>query len=280
MTRSIALSVLALALCVSCAGSAVSPDAPAPAVAPPPSEAAESAESAEAADAHRAPGLRARRGWPPSSRASRTALPRRSGARRPLPFVRADGGGPADHRAALEHAARLRSGHPTDEILRIIRDEELPLVVMLARGSLPMTRSSTRRRWRPPCSRTRTGAGGRGERRERDAGLLVRAPLAARGPHRLHPRGPRRHRAAGDHGRRLQLLEQESYAVADEVDFLLLHAYAMWNQQQLDDAVSWTEGIVASIEDAHPEMTIVLGETGWATSRTEGRGAVHPRARR
>jgi exo-beta-1,3-glucanase (GH17 family) len=57
----------------------------------------------------------------------------------------------------------------------------------------------------------------------------------------------------------------ESHAVADEIDFLLLHAYAMWNKQSLADAVQWTKRTVASIARAHPQLSIVLGETGWAT---------------
>ncbi len=57
----------------------------------------------------------------------------------------------------------------------------------------------------------------------------------------------------------------ESHAVAAEVDFILLHAYAMWNQQTLDDAVPWTDATVASIRAIHPDVPIVLGETGWAT---------------
>lgn len=57
----------------------------------------------------------------------------------------------------------------------------------------------------------------------------------------------------------------ESHAVADEVDFLLLHAYAMWNQQSLENAVPWTAEIISSIEQEHPDLTVVLGETGWAT---------------
>jgi exo-beta-1,3-glucanase (GH17 family) len=57
----------------------------------------------------------------------------------------------------------------------------------------------------------------------------------------------------------------ESDAIASEVDFLLLHAYAMWNKQTLDDAVPWTASTVASIRAAHPDLPIVIGETGWAT---------------
>ncbi len=57
----------------------------------------------------------------------------------------------------------------------------------------------------------------------------------------------------------------ESAPVAAEVDFLLLHAYAMWNQQPLDEAVSWTASTVQDIQAEHPDLTVVLGETGWAT---------------
>ena len=57
----------------------------------------------------------------------------------------------------------------------------------------------------------------------------------------------------------------ESHAVAAEVDFLLLHAYAMWNQQPLADAVAWTDKTLDAIAAEHPDLTIVLGETGWAT---------------
>ena len=60
-----------------------------------------------------------------------------------------------------------------------------------------------------------------------------------------------------------------SHAVADEVDFLLLHAYAMWNQQTLEDAVSWTDTTVAAIRAEHPDLPIVIGETGWATGLNE-----------
>lgn len=57
----------------------------------------------------------------------------------------------------------------------------------------------------------------------------------------------------------------EAQEVAAEVDFLLLHAYAMWNQQSLQDAVAWTDATVTSIRGFHPELPLVIGETGWAT---------------
>ncbi len=58
----------------------------------------------------------------------------------------------------------------------------------------------------------------------------------------------------------------ESHAVAREVDFVLLHAYAMWNQQPLDGAVSWTATTVEAIRAEHPAHPVVIGETGWATA--------------
>lgn len=61
----------------------------------------------------------------------------------------------------------------------------------------------------------------------------------------------------------------ESQEVAREVDFLLLHAYAMWNRQGLDEAIAWTERQVDAVRAAHPGLVVVLGETGWAT-------AMHP----
>ena len=57
----------------------------------------------------------------------------------------------------------------------------------------------------------------------------------------------------------------ESHAVADEVDFLLLHAYAMWNGKSLQESVPWTADTIDAIHKEHPELTIVMGETGWAT---------------
>ncbi|MEZ4472832.1 MAG: hypothetical protein R3F60_19005 [bacterium] len=58
----------------------------------------------------------------------------------------------------------------------------------------------------------------------------------------------------------------ESLPVAAEVDFLLLHAYAMWNQQPLEGAVGWTAETVEAISRVHPGLPIVLGEVGWATA--------------
>ncbi|MEA3285885.1 MAG: glycosyl hydrolase family 17 [Candidatus Marinimicrobia bacterium] len=57
----------------------------------------------------------------------------------------------------------------------------------------------------------------------------------------------------------------ESQVIANEIDFIVLHAYALWNGQQLDHAIQWTDSVYQDIQSKHPEMTIALGETGWAT---------------
>jgi exo-beta-1,3-glucanase (GH17 family) len=67
----------------------------------------------------------------------------------------------------------------------------------------------------------------------------------------------------------------ESRAVAEEVDFIVMHAHPLWNGLQLPDALAWTQGKVAEIQAAHPGHPVVLGETGWATRKhTEGEQAV------
>ena len=58
----------------------------------------------------------------------------------------------------------------------------------------------------------------------------------------------------------------ESYAVATEVDFITLHGYALWNGQQVADAMDWTSRIYDSIVSLHPGVPVIFGETGWSTS--------------
>lgn len=57
----------------------------------------------------------------------------------------------------------------------------------------------------------------------------------------------------------------ESQAVAAEVDFIVTHIHAMWAGLQPDGAMSWTEKAYAEIRDHHPKKKIVIGEAGWAT---------------
>ena len=62
----------------------------------------------------------------------------------------------------------------------------------------------------------------------------------------------------------------KSRAVADEVDFIVTHIYAMWNRQALDTALAWTEQQYADGVAQHPDQTFVIGEAGWATSTRDG----------
>ncbi len=54
-------------------------------------------------------------------------------------------------------------------------------------------------------------------------------------------------------------------AVAAEVDFITLHAYALWNGRALEEAMDWTAGVHDSIVRLHPGVPVIFGETGWAT---------------
>ncbi|HET8723826.1 MAG TPA: hypothetical protein VFM53_06430 [Anaeromyxobacteraceae bacterium] len=62
-------------------------------------------------------------------------------------------------------------------------------------------------------------------------------------------------------------LEPRSDAVAREVDFLVVHVYAMWNGKTLDEALEFTRGRYAAVAARHPGIPLVLGEAGWATRR-------------
>jgi exo-beta-1,3-glucanase (GH17 family) len=58
----------------------------------------------------------------------------------------------------------------------------------------------------------------------------------------------------------------ESRALAGEIDFITMHAHPMWNGLQLGDALTWLQGQTEAVQALHPDRTVVLGETGWATS--------------
>lgn len=59
--------------------------------------------------------------------------------------------------------------------------------------------------------------------------------------------------------------KSHSSTVADEIDFIVLHAHPVWNGQLVEFAVQWTDSVYQDIQSRFPEMKIVLGETGWAT---------------
>ena len=62
-------------------------------------------------------------------------------------------------------------------------------------------------------------------------------------------------------------LAPESDAAAREVDFLMVHAYAMWNSKQLEEALQFTQEKHAEVAKRHPGRALLLAELGWATQK-------------
>jgi exo-beta-1,3-glucanase (GH17 family) len=65
----------------------------------------------------------------------------------------------------------------------------------------------------------------------------------------------------------------QAQKIADEIDFICLHAYAFWNNKTLDVAMDWTDSIYRDIQSRHPQHRIAYCETGWPTSRVYGDGS-------
>ena len=61
--------------------------------------------------------------------------------------------------------------------------------------------------------------------------------------------------------------------IADEIDFICLHAYAFWNNKTLDVAMDWTDSIYRDIQSRHPDHRVAYCETGWPTSRIYNDGS-------
>jgi exo-beta-1,3-glucanase (GH17 family) len=59
----------------------------------------------------------------------------------------------------------------------------------------------------------------------------------------------------------------EAKEVADELDFLVTHIYALWNGKTLDNAIDWMDTIYfQQLKPIYPDKVIAIGETGWATN--------------
>jgi exo-beta-1,3-glucanase (GH17 family) len=59
----------------------------------------------------------------------------------------------------------------------------------------------------------------------------------------------------------------ESAALAADLDFLVAHFHPLWAGRTLEGAVAWTRAAYEEVQAAHPTRTVVIGETGWATRR-------------
>jgi len=58
-------------------------------------------------------------------------------------------------------------------------------------------------------------------------------------------------------------------ALAEEVDFVTMHSYPLWERKDIDEGLSYTVANYEGVRAAHPDRTVVIGEAGWATY-TEG----------
>ncbi len=62
--------------------------------------------------------------------------------------------------------------------------------------------------------------------------------------------------------------EPAGHALAEEVDFVVTHIHPLWRGRQLEEAVDYTGRAFRELCALLPGRTVVLGETGWATSKT------------
>lgn len=59
----------------------------------------------------------------------------------------------------------------------------------------------------------------------------------------------------------------ESKEIANEIDFIVAHIYALWNGKTLDNAITWMDTVYhQDVKSNHPDLEIAIGETGWATN--------------
>ncbi|HEY6573211.1 MAG TPA: hypothetical protein VI198_07795, partial [Candidatus Eisenbacteria bacterium] len=55
--------------------------------------------------------------------------------------------------------------------------------------------------------------------------------------------------------------------LAAEIDFIVTHLHPLWAGQTPERAAAWARNGYAELRSAHPKRSIVIGETGWATMK-------------
>lgn len=65
----------------------------------------------------------------------------------------------------------------------------------------------------------------------------------------------------------------QAQRIADEIDFIGLHAYAFWNNKTLAEAMDWTDSIYRDISARFPQHQIAFCENGWPTQRVYDDGS-------
>ena len=61
--------------------------------------------------------------------------------------------------------------------------------------------------------------------------------------------------------------KKSSKAVAEKLDFLVVHAHPLWNGLLVEESVPWLQEKMTEVTTIHTDQLIIIGETGWATSR-------------
>lgn len=59
--------------------------------------------------------------------------------------------------------------------------------------------------------------------------------------------------------------------LAQEVDFISIHTYPVWEYKNIHEALDYTKHNLASVANLYPEKPIAITEAGWATN-SNGRG--------
>lgn len=199
-------------------------------------------------------------------------------------------GGPLPTRAQIEedlrllapHFGRIRvygAGAPTDTILEVVATEGLPLEVMVGAWIAPgapvanaaEVAAAIALANRYPEQVVAVSVGNETQvdwsahKTDRDVLLAALREVRAAVAQPVT--------TADDH---MFWRTEASKPVAAEIDFLCLHAYAMWNGQSLEQAVPWTAATYAAVQAVHPELPVALCELGWATGMNpEGDEAKH-----
>ncbi len=59
--------------------------------------------------------------------------------------------------------------------------------------------------------------------------------------------------------------------LADEVDFISIHSYPVWEYKNIHEAMEYTKQNFQGIADRYPDKSVIITEAGWATN-SNGRG--------
>ena len=59
--------------------------------------------------------------------------------------------------------------------------------------------------------------------------------------------------------------------LVNEVDFISIHTYPVWEYKSIDEALAYTQQNYYSVAERYPHKTVMITEAGWAT-QSNGRG--------